>query len=155
MGNLPRKRRKQRQRARRLGAGAWEAAERSDWTEAEGLLRKALRSSPGDPVLWNDLGLVLWKAGNLREAEKALESALLVRPGDEEAKMNLASLLAARGFYRQALRHEEEMAARTSGPRREFHEKRAAEWREAAERVSKERDAAEEQEGQEGEAAAP
>ena len=151
MGNLPRKKRKQRHRARRLAGEAWEAAERSDWTEAEGLLRQALRANSGDPVLWNDLGIVLWKSGRLRDAEKALENALLVRPGDEEAKMNLASLLAARGFYRQALRLEEEMATDTSGPRREFHEKRAAEWREAAEQVSRERDGEEEEEEEEEE----
>jgi Flp pilus assembly protein TadD len=93
-------------------------------------MRKALEGHEGDPVLWNDLALILWQREKLREAEKAFESALVLEPLYEDAKMNLAALLAHRGFYRQALRLEEEILA-SKTPRRPFHAQRAAEYREA------------------------
>ncbi|HVR75752.1 MAG TPA: tetratricopeptide repeat protein [Planctomycetota bacterium] len=139
MGNLHKKRRKQRQRGRRMAEDAWNAVERSDLDKAEEILRQAIRGRAGDCVLWNDLGLVLWKLRKLREAEKAFRDALVLRPTYEEAKMNLSSLLASRGFYRQALRLEEEMAA--SSPRAGFHQKRIEEYRAAAERKSTEAEA--------------
>jgi Flp pilus assembly protein TadD len=106
---------------------AWEAVDRSDLKKAEELIRHALKEREGDCVLWNDLGLILWKVEKLREAERAFRTALLLRPEYEEGKMNLASLLASRGFHRQALRLEEELAE--SGLHKEFHQKRAEEYR--------------------------
>ena len=128
------KRRKERRSSRRAGSEAWDAIERSDLEKAEKLMRKALKGHAGDPVLWNDLALILWRREKLREAEKAFESALVLEPLYEDAKMNLASLLASRGFYRQALRLEEEILA-SKTPRRPFHEQKTAEYREAIARL--------------------
>lgn len=134
MGNLRRTRRKERQLGRKEAAEAWDAAERGDLGHAEVLLEKALRGHEDDPVLWNDLGVISWRRERLREAERAFRNALLVRPEYEDAKRNLAALLEARGFWRQALRLEEELAS-ASTARRGYHEKRAAECREAIRRL--------------------
>lgn len=134
MGNLHRKRRKERQLGRREAGHAWAAADREDFAAAERLVRRALRGHEGDCVIWNDLGVILWRREKLRESEKAFRNAILIRPDYEEAKMNLAALLAARGFYRQALRLEEDLAG-CAPARREYHEKRAAECREAIRRM--------------------
>lgn len=141
MGNQRRKRRKERQLVRKDADEAWDAAERGDLERAEVLLGKALRGHEDDPVLWNDVGVISWRRERLREAEKAFRNALLLRPEYEDAKRNLAALLEARGFWRQALRLEEELAL-ASVARRAYHEKRAAECREAIRRL-------EDQEGRE------
>jgi Flp pilus assembly protein TadD len=134
MGNLHRKRKKERQLGRKEAGEAWVAAERQDLDEAERFMRRALEGHEDDCVLWNDLGVILWRREKLRESEKAFRNALLIRPEYEDAKMNLAALLSARGFYRQALRLEEELA-RGAPARREYHERRAAECREAIRRL--------------------
>jgi Flp pilus assembly protein TadD len=139
MGNLHRKKRKERQRGRRQADDAWEAADTGDLEVAERRMRAALKGHEDDPVLWNDLALVLWKRGLPKDAEKAFRNAVLIRPGYEDALMNLAALLASRGFYRQALRIEEELAA-SGSPRREYHEKMAEEYRAQAEKRSAEGD---------------
>ena len=137
MGNLHRKKRKERGRARRKAEKAWEAVEHSRVGEAEKLIRHAIKEREGDSVLWNDLGLILWKEDKLREAERAFRTALLLRPQYEEGKMNLASLLASRSFYRQALKLEAELAE--SAQHKEFHRKRVEEYRAAAEKLEAER----------------
>lgn len=130
-----RTRQKEREKGRRTAEEAWNAVAASDLDAAEDLIRKALKGHEGDCVLWNDLGLILWRKGDLKDAEKALRSALLIRPDHEDAKMNLAALLAERGFFRQALRLEEELAA--SSARREFHARKAEEYRRLAEERSR------------------
>ncbi|MGQ9589897.1 MAG: tetratricopeptide repeat protein [Planctomycetota bacterium] len=137
MGSLHRKRRKERKRGRREAERAWEAAERGDLEEAERSIRRAVEKHEEDPVLWNDLGLILWRRGKLRESEKSLRAALALRPEYEEAKANLASLLGSRGFFRQALRLEEELA-RSDSLRREFHERKSEEYRDAIRRLGEE-----------------
>lgn len=137
MGNLHRQKRKERRRARRLADHAWNAAERSDLDKAAEMLRHAVKARPGDCVLWNDLGLILWRQDKPRDAEKAFRNALSLRPAYEDGKMNLAALLADRGFYRQALRLEEELAE--ASPRAELHRKRVAEYRAEAERIERDR----------------
>ena len=117
-----------------MAEAAWEAVDRSDLLKAEKTLRNVLKTRVGDCVLWNDLGLVLWRKGDLREAERALRTAIMLRPNYEDGKMNLSALLASRGFYRQALRLEEEMARSSS--RSEFHHKMAEEYRRLAETQS-------------------
>jgi len=137
MGNLHRKKRKDRQRGRRLADDAWDAADAGDLEVAERRMRAALKGHEDDPVLWNDLALVLWKRGLVKDAEKAFRNAVLIRPCYEDALMNLAALLASRGFYRQALRIEEDLAA-SGSPRREYHVKMVEEYRALAERRSAE-----------------
>jgi len=137
MGNLHRKKQKDRQRGRKLADDAWEAADAGDLEVAERRMRSALKGHEDDPVLWNDLALVLWKRGLVKDAEKALRNAMLIRPGYEDALMNLAALLASRGFYRQALRIEEELAE-SGSPRREYHRKMAGEYQALAEKRSAE-----------------
>ena len=128
MGNLQRRKRKKRKLGRRAASEAWEALEKGDVDAAERYLRSALHGHEDDAVLWNDLGVILWRGGRLREAEGAIENAILIRPEFDEARTNLASLLASRGFWRQALRVEEELLERRPA-HREFHEKRIAEYR--------------------------
>jgi Flp pilus assembly protein TadD len=141
MGNAQRRRRKERRRARRLADGAWEAAEEADLEGAEKRLRRALKVRQGDPVLWSDLGLILWKEGRLREAEKAFTTSLLLRPEHSDARILLAELLASRGFYRQAARQLDGLPSRT--PHLALLRKRAEEYRARAE----ERSAAEDKAG--------
>jgi predicted Zn-dependent protease len=138
VGNLHRRKKKECRRARRQADDAWKAAERSDIDKAEEMLRHAVEARPGDCVLWNDLGLILWRQDKPRDAEKAFRNALLLRPDYEDGKMNLASFLASRGFYRQALKLEEELAE--TSLRAEFHRKKVAEYRAEAERVTLEGD---------------
>jgi len=100
-------------------------------------MRNALHGHEDDCVLWNDLGVILWRAGKLRDAEAALRNAIILRPGYDEAKTNLSSLLASRGFYRQALRIEEELIS--GRPlHRDFHERRMEEYRKAIAELEKE-----------------
>lgn len=132
MGNLHRRKRKERRLGRRAAEEAWDAYERGDLERAERLIRGALRGHEGDCVLWHDLGVFLWKRGKPREAEKAFRNALVLKPAYEDAKMQLAALLADRGFYHQACRVLEELLeGRTE--RRELHERRLQEYRRAAE----------------------
>ena len=147
MGNLHRRKRKERKLGRRAASEAWEALEAGDVEGAERYLRSALRGHEDDAILWNDLDVILWRGGRLREAEDALENAILIRPEFDEARTNLASLLASRGFYRQALRVEEELLSRRP-LHREFHEKRIAEYRREIARL----EAEEEEPGPESEA---
>lgn len=142
MGNRHRKKQKERRVGRKLADQAWEAVDRSDVKRAEETLRHALKHREGDCVLWNDLGLILWRRDKLREAEKAFRNAIFLRPDYEVGKMNLALLLEAQGFYRQALAVEEDLAL--SSPRAEYHRQKAAELRTLAEARS-------EQEKSEGE----
>lgn len=135
MGNLHRKKRKERALGRKMAERAWELLERRGPREAEAAIRQALASREGDCVLWNDLGLILWRKGDLRDAEKAFRNAILVRPGYEDGMANLAALLAERGFHRQAHKLEVELAS--FSPRADFHRKRAAELLERAEEVSR------------------
>jgi len=107
---------------------AWSAVEGEDLDKAEKIIRRALKTREGDCVLWSDLGLILWRRGSLRAAEKAFRTALFLRPDHEDSKTHLASLLASRGFYRQALRLEEELAAIPS-PHQEFHQSKVEEYR--------------------------
>jgi len=59
MGNLHRRKQKERRVGRRMAEDAWDALERSDSKRAEETLRNALKGREGDCVLWNDLGLIL------------------------------------------------------------------------------------------------
>ncbi len=136
MGNIRRRQKKQRQAGRRLADAAWEAEGRESLAKAEELLRAALRGREGDCILWNDLGLILWRRKMLREAEKAFRTSLLLRPDYEDARINLSGLLEARGFCRQAAKVLEEMPP--SSPRAEFFHHKAADLRREAEQRSQE-----------------
>ncbi len=120
-----------------MAEDAWDSVERSDLSKAETTLRNALKGREGDCVLWNDLGLVLWQKGELKESEKMFRTALLVRPDYEDGKLNLACLLASRGFYRQALRIVEELAQ--CSQRAEIYRRKAEEYRRLAEMRKSER----------------
>lgn len=136
MANPQRRRRKQIHRARRLDEEAWGAVDREDVAAAEKLIRRAIATRRDNCLLYNDLGLILWRQGRLREAEKAFRDALQLRPDYEDAKMSLAALLADRGFFRQAHRLELELAS-PGAPRAEYHRKKADEYLAAAEEKSR------------------
>jgi Flp pilus assembly protein TadD len=52
------------------------------WTEAEYCYQKSLTLTPQDPIIHNNLGIVLYKQNKLEEARKHLEKALKVAPDD-------------------------------------------------------------------------
>jgi Flp pilus assembly protein TadD len=111
-----------------MAEDAWSAVEGEDLDKAEKIIRRALRTREGDCVLWSDLGLILQRRGSLRAAEKAFRTALFLRSDHEDSKTHLASLLASRGFYRQALRLAMELVE-VSSPHREFHMSKVEEYR--------------------------
>jgi len=80
------------------------------YSEAEGILRKAILVKSDDAVMHNHLGLALKNQGKYKEALKAYEQALKLKPDYSEAMNNLAvthEMLGdkkkAKLFYKKAL----------------------------------------------------
>ena len=144
MANPHRRRQQQIHRARRLDEDAWAAVERQDLAEAERLIRGAIATRRDNCLLYNDLGLILWRQERWREAEKAFRDALQLRPLYEDARMNLAALLADRGFFRQAHRLELELAS-PGLPRAEYHQKKAEEYLARAEEKRRQHEGSQEE----------
>ena len=70
--------------------------------EARVLIQKALEFAPGDPFITDSLGWVEFRAGNLAEAERLLETAFKARP-DAEIAAHLGEVLWVRGKRDRAL----------------------------------------------------
>ena len=95
---------KERRRARKLAAEAWDAADAQNLDLAEKIIRRAVATQPDNPVLWNDQGLVLRLRGKEGEAEEAFRSALSLAPTYAEAYGHLAEMRARQGYLRDAVR---------------------------------------------------
>lgn len=59
------------------------------YEEAKEFLLEALRESPNDPEVLNNLGVVYWELGDYAEALSALARALMADPSHQEAASNL------------------------------------------------------------------
>ena len=65
---------KDRRRARKLAEEAWESANVDNLDLAVKIIRRAVDTQPDNPVLWNDQGVLLLRAGHAEgESEIALE----------------------------------------------------------------------------------
>src|SRR4051812_7061701 len=67
---------KDRRRARKLAEQAWEAANANNLDLAVKIMRRAADTQPDNPVLYNDLGVLLLQAGDDREADRSFRAAL-------------------------------------------------------------------------------
>jgi Flp pilus assembly protein TadD len=104
--NPRRKKRKADSLAARHRRRAWKALEEGNPDLAVKEARQAKDLSEGNPVVWSDYGLILFRAGEEKEAELALRNAILLAPSYVDAYVHLAQLLAARGRTRQAAKYQ-------------------------------------------------
>lgn len=102
--NPKRRRRKRHGRARRLSEEAWEAAERGELELALKIADRAIAQATDHPAAWADYARLLTLAGELGRAEKAARNAILIGPGDAEAWIVLAEVLARKGLSIEACR---------------------------------------------------
>jgi len=65
--------------------------------------RRAVKASPYDPDLWNDLGLQLHKGGKWEAAVIALRKAVEINPRHVKALSNLGAVLANGGEHLEAV----------------------------------------------------
>ncbi len=79
------------------------AIDRKDWVEAEALLRQALAATPDDAGVLLNLGLALYRRGELFEAERFLNKAAL-RGAGAPSWLLLAELFAGQRRDAEALR---------------------------------------------------
>lgn len=80
---------------------------RRDGVQAERHHREAVRLSPEDPALLNNLGFSLFLRGKPREAVPVLQQAVQKQPNNRRARTNLGFALAASGDFPRALREFE------------------------------------------------
>ncbi len=85
-------------------------AEQARFDEAEAVYLDALRRSPGDARLWNNLGLLRFEAGDLIAALAALDRALAEDPASRRARLNSAIVLVRLGRAGEARPRLEELA---------------------------------------------
>ena len=76
--------------AERAAAG-WTAYEGGRYAEARTLLQQAVRMDPAEPDYVAALGLAELKTGEREEGKRHLKRAILLKPGDEEFVLQLAS----------------------------------------------------------------
>ena len=67
------------------------------------LLKKTTRLNPTDPVVFNDLGVVHQKIGELDSAQKYFKKAISIDHGYVSAYVNLADLLVTQGKFKKAV----------------------------------------------------
>src|SRR5947207_13210290 len=94
---------KARRRARKLADQAWEAANAHNLDLAVKIMRRAADTQPDNPVLWNDLGVLLLQAGDDREADRSFRSALSLAPDYAEPFAHLAAIRVRQGRLDDAL----------------------------------------------------
>jgi Tfp pilus assembly protein PilF len=74
-----------------------------DFQKAQEEYRKALKESPRDADLLNDMGYGYYSRGRWAEAEKYLRQALAVKPDHAHALINLGLCVGEQGHYQEAL----------------------------------------------------
>src|SRR5262245_48406415 len=94
---------KDRRRARKLADQSWEAATADNLDLALKIMRRATTTQPDNPVLWNDLGVLLLRAGDDREADRAFRAALSLAPDYAEPCSHLAAIRVRQGRLDDAL----------------------------------------------------
>jgi hypothetical protein len=94
---------KDRRRARKLAEQAWEQANAGNLDLAIKIMRRAVERQPDNPVLWNDLGVLLLQAGDEREADRSFRSALSLAPDYAEPCAGLAGIRVRQGRLDDAL----------------------------------------------------
>jgi Flp pilus assembly protein TadD len=66
--------------------------QQGDWAAAKREIQSGLEETPGEPVLWNFLGIAAAQEGRWAESEKAFATALRLRPGMKSALDNQARM---------------------------------------------------------------
>jgi hypothetical protein len=94
---------KARRRARKLADQAWEAANASNLDLAIKIMRRAVDTQPDNPVLWNDLGVLLVQSGDDGEADRSFHSALSLAHDYSEPFAHLAAIRVRQGRLDDAL----------------------------------------------------
>jgi Flp pilus assembly protein TadD len=77
---------------------ALRAQEEGLWREAEYRLRQALRKTPDDARLHNNLGVALEAQGKLDESYAEYQTAVKLDPGNETYRRNLRDFTTAHGW---------------------------------------------------------
>jgi tetratricopeptide (TPR) repeat protein len=67
------------------------------FAQAEVHYQQALKASPKDPKVWNDIGYSYYLQGRWPDSEKALRTAAKLAPDDNRVRINLGLTLAAAG----------------------------------------------------------
>jgi tetratricopeptide (TPR) repeat protein len=73
-----------------------------NYSEAREKLRRALRTSPRDPALWNYLGLTEAHLNQTDSAIRDFEKVLSLSPANAQAYFNLGLLYAKKGLFEKA-----------------------------------------------------
>jgi uncharacterized protein len=94
---------KDRRRARVLAEQAWEAANHGNLDLAEKIIRRAVSTQEGNPVLWNDQGMILGLRHKDSEAAKSFAAALSLAPTFADPYAHLATLRLRQGRALEAL----------------------------------------------------
>ncbi|HEY7157368.1 MAG TPA: 2OG-Fe(II) oxygenase [Gemmataceae bacterium] len=94
---------KDRRRARALAEQAWEAAHQGNLDLAEKIIRRAVATKEDNPVLWNDLGVILGLRHKHPEAAKSFAAAISLAPTFAEPYSHLAALRIQQGRVEEAL----------------------------------------------------
>jgi hypothetical protein len=94
---------KDRRRARKFADEAWETANAGNLDLALKIIRRAADTQPDNPVLWNDLGALLVRQGDEREAVRAFQAALSLAPDYAEPYSHLAALRLRQGRVEDAI----------------------------------------------------
>jgi hypothetical protein len=98
---------KDRRRARKLAEQAWDAVNADNLDLAVKIIRRAVDAQPDNPVLWNDQGALLMRAGEDRAAEKSFLAALSLAADYAEPYAHLASLRVKQGRLIDAVAFQE------------------------------------------------
>ncbi len=113
--NAKKKRKKNQRRARKLADQAWEAADDDNLDLALKLVRRAVDQNPGNPVLWNDQGLLFSRCGRDEQAAASFEAAITLAADFAEPYAHLGAIRMRQGkteravaLLRQAVQHAPE-----------------------------------------------
>ena len=101
--NAKKRRTKNRRRAHKLADQAWEAADAGNYDLAVKIVRRAVNLNPGNPVLWNDQGMLVMQLGNETRAAESFQAAITLAPDFSEAYARLAEIRVRQGLVREAV----------------------------------------------------